>query len=157
MWPNGHSSPLKRGISSNGRAPASHAGGKEIDAPILHSYSNFLPSNAIFMAGFRFQYFFCFAFWQKSLKSADCFFEATDTLQASNYTGLKPYVRALISATYFVKRCLQKVLCGDLNVLEPNGPKRGISSNGRAPASHAGGKEIDAPILHTTHIFCLRE
>ena len=31
--------------------------------------------------------------------------------------------------------------------------KRGISSNGRAPASHAGGSGIDARILHSSFSF----
>ena len=43
-WPSGFDESFNHyhwgiwGISSNGRAPASHAGGKEIDAPILHSF-----------------------------------------------------------------------------------------------------------------------
>ena len=36
-------------------------------------------------------------------------------------------------------------------VCSSNGINWGCSSNGRAPASHAGGKGIDAPLLH--HFF----
>ena len=101
------------GCSSNGRAPALHAGGTGIDTLLLHTF--FVLFGLLF---------------------------ARICQQPSFSAGFDSRLAQLSFLLY----AEPPLCCPSANL-----DRRGCSSNGRAPALHAGGTGIDTLLLHT---FC---
>ena len=80
----------------------------------------------------------------RAAKTKNC-----DTSELGKYEGVNAWIRASKQAECVLTQ--RKLSNHPAN--HPDFPGRGISSNGRAPALHAGGNRIDTQILHFFFFF----